>query len=126
MYSALLLAPEQHNDGALEARAIAGLSLRAHTVVLSACETAGGRVGSGEGIIGLSWAFLLAGCPTTVSSQWKTSSAPTATVMIDFHRHLIRENDPAESLRQAELALARDPRYRHPFYWAAFVVMGAP
>ena len=53
-------------------------------------------------------------------------SAPTATVMIDFHRHLIRENDPAESLRQAELALARDPRYRHPFYWAAFVVMGAP
>jgi len=126
MYSALMLAPEKHNDGALEARAIANLSLQAHTAVLAAFETAGGRVGNGEGIIGLSWAFLLAGCPTTVASQWKTSSAPTATVMIDFHRHLAQGGDPAESLRQAELALARDPRYRHPYYWAAFVVMGAP
>ena len=126
MYSALLLAPQDHNDGALEARDIARLTLHAHTAVLSACETAGGRLGSGEGIIGLSWAFLLAGCPTTVVSQWKASSAPTATLMIDFHRHLIRDNDPAEALRQAELALARDPRYHHPFYWAAFVVMGAP
>jgi CHAT domain-containing protein len=126
MYSALMLAPRDHNDGALEARDIAGLSLHAHTAVLSACETAGGKVGSGEGIIGLSWAFLLAGCPTTVVSQWKTSSAPNATLMIDFHRHLIRDRDPAESLREAELTLARDPRYHHPFYWAAFVVMGAP
>jgi pentatricopeptide repeat protein len=126
MYSALMLAPEKHNDGALEARAIANLSLQAHTAVLAACETAGGGVGSGEGITGLAWAFLLAGRPTTVASQWKTSSAPTATVMIDFHRHLVRGSDPAESLRQAELALARDPRYRHPYYWAAFVVMGAP
>lgn len=126
MYSALMLAPEKHNDGALEARAIANLSLQAHTAVLAACETAGGRVGNGEGIIGLAWAFLLAGCPTTVASQWKTSSLPTATVMIDFHRGLVRGGDPSESLRQAELALARDPRYRHPYYWAAFVVMGAP
>src|ERR1051325_10730924 len=102
MYSALMLAPEAHHDGALEARAIAGLSLSAHTAVLSACETAGGRVGNGEGIIGLSWAFLLAGCPTTVASQWKASSAPTASLMIDFHRHLIQHGDPAESLRQAE------------------------
>jgi CHAT domain-containing protein len=59
-------------------------------------------------------------------SQWKAVSSTTATMMVDFHRHLVRGADAPEALRQAQLALRRDSRYAHPFYWAPFVVLGAP
>src|SRR5262249_39301301 len=106
------------------------LDLNADLVVLSACETARGRVGKGEGIIGMNWALFVAGCLTTVVSQWKVASASTAELMFDFHRHLKssgahgRAMTKAEALRQAALALMRDGKHRHPFYWAGFVVVG--
>ncbi len=80
----------------------------------------------GNAVVGLSWAFLAAGVPTTVVSQWKAQSATTATMMVDFHRHLADGIATPEALRRAQLALRRDPRYRNPFYWAPFVVIGAP
>jgi CHAT domain-containing protein len=87
-----------------------------------------GWVGAGEGVIGLSWAFFVAGVPTIVASQWKVDSASTTNLMIDFHRRLTaRRSDTrtkAESLRQASLGLLRSERYRHPFYWAGFVMVG--
>jgi CHAT domain-containing protein/predicted negative regulator of RcsB-dependent stress response len=128
MYSSLLLARSvgDHEDGLLEAREIAGLSLHADVVVLSACDTARGRIGAGEGVTGLSWAFLAAGCPTTVVSQWKAESRATARLMIDFHRHLLAGDPAPEALRKAQLALRRDPRYANPFYWAPFIVLGSP
>lgn len=128
MFSALVLstAPGEGEDGLLEAREIAGLKLGTRIAVLSACDTARGQVTHGEGVIGLSWALLAAGCPTAVVSQWKAVSSTTATMMIDFHRHLVRGADAPEALRNAQLALRRDPRYAHPFYWAPFVVLGAP
>jgi CHAT domain-containing protein len=128
MYSSLLLARAagDDDDGLLEAREIAGLSLHADVVVLSACDTARGRIGAGEGVTGLSWAFLAAGCPTTVVSQWKAESRATARVMIDFHRHLLAGDSTPEALRQAQLDLRRDPRYANPFYWAPFIVLGSP
>ena len=92
--------------------------------VLSACETGRGRVGAGEGIIGLSWAFFVAGCPTTVVSQWKVESASTTELMLAFHRNLKKGQSKAAALRAAALRLLDDSRYRHPFYWAAFVVVG--
>ena len=126
MFSALVLAPTAQDDGLLEAREVADMRLDADLVVLSACNTAGGLIRSGEGVIGLSWAFLLAGCPTTVVSQWSAESRATSQLMIEFHRHLVRGVPVPEALRQAQLSVMRDNRYRHPFYWAAFVVIGRP
>jgi CHAT domain-containing protein len=131
MYSHLTLsqaAGDAQEDGLLEAREIINLDLSADLAVLSACQMARGWVGAGEGVIGLSWAFFVAGVPTIVASQWKVDSASTTNLMIDFHRRLTaRRSDTrtkAESLRQASLGLLRSERYRHPFYWAGFVMVG--
>jgi CHAT domain-containing protein/tetratricopeptide (TPR) repeat protein len=128
MYSYLVLARDAAtaDDGMLEAWEIANLDLRANLVVLSACETARGRHLDGEGIIGLSWAWFLAGTPAAVLSRWRVDSAATAELMVLFHENLVRygTGEP-EALRRAATTLMRDPRYRHPFYWAAFQVVGA-
>jgi CHAT domain-containing protein len=93
--------------------------------VLAACNTAGGHVRDGEGVVGLSWAFLAAGCRNTVVSQWSVDSAATMRLMIDFHRAYAAGASPAAALRRAQLAMRHDPRRAHPFYWAPFVVIGA-
>ena len=128
MYSRLLmaqtnLAPDE--DGLLEAWEWLPLRLHARLAVLSACETGRGRVGAGEGMIGLSWALFRAGCPAVVVSQWKVDSASSTELMIAFHTRLLAGDSPAEALRGAGMALAKDVRYRHPFYWAPFVLVGA-
>ena len=128
MYSYLVLSRERTamDDGLLEAWEIANLDLRAELVVLSACETARGQYLDGEGIIGLSWAWFLAGAPAAVLSRWKVDSAATAELMVTFHEHLSRsDRGESEALRRAAIATMRDKRYRHPFYWAAFQVIGA-
>jgi CHAT domain-containing protein/Tfp pilus assembly protein PilF len=130
MFSFLTLAHQPgdpNEDGLLEAREIINMDLHAKLAVLSACQTARGWVGAGEGVIGMSWALFVAGVPTTVASQWKVDSASTTSLMIDFHRRLTTRNakeSKAEALRQAELGLLRSERYRHPFYWAGFVMIG--
>ncbi|HJQ40895.1 MAG TPA: CHAT domain-containing protein [Thermoanaerobaculia bacterium] len=127
MYSAIVLAGgrDRAEDGLLEAREIADAPLHARLVVLSACDTARGWMGSGEGVLGLAWAFFAAGAPTTVASQWKAESRSTARLMVAFHEHLTAGETTAAALRHAQLALRRSPRYAHPFYWAAFVAVGA-
>lgn len=118
------------NDGLLEAREIMNLELNADLVVLSACETARGRVGAGEGMIGMSWAFFAAGCRATVVSQWKVNSASTAEWMTGFYQELRQTNDgkkivKADALRLAMLRTMKDRRYGHPFYWAGFILIGS-
>lgn len=127
MYSQIVLSQEANGateDGLLEAWEILPLNLQADLAVLSACETARGRVSEGEGMIGLSWALFVAGVPTTVVSQWKVDSASTSALMLEFHRQLLGNHSKAESLRQATLKLMHDKQYNHPFYWAPFVVVG--
>ena len=132
MFSYLRLAQtagDPNEDGLLEAREIINMDLHAKLAVLSACQTARGRVGAGEGVIGMSWALFVAGVPTTVASQWKVDSESTMSLMIDFHRRLTMRpangrQSKAEALRQASLGLMRNERYRHPFYWAGFVMIG--
>jgi CHAT domain-containing protein/uncharacterized protein HemY len=130
LYSRLLLATgSESEDGFLEAREIMKLDLHADLAVLSACQTARGQIGSGEGLIGMSWALFIAGTSTTVASQWKVDSASTARLMIDFHRNLQSEKGPtqtraAQALRKAAIKLMADPKYRHPFFWSGFVVVG--
>jgi len=134
MYSHLVLSQAEANtteDGLLEAWEIMNLDLTADLAVLSACETARGRVGPGEGMIGLTWALFIAGCPTTVVSQWKVESTSTTELMVQFHKNLKAllenpksEGSKAEALRQAELRLLHSKSYHHPFFWAAFVMVG--
>ena len=129
LFSYLTLAQssgDTNEDGLLEAREIINMDLHAKLAVLSACQTARGWVGAGEGVIGMSWALFVAGVPTTVASQWNVDSASTTNLMIDFHRRLTTRprEAKAEALRQAALGLLKSERYRHPFYWAGFVMIG--
>jgi CHAT domain-containing protein/predicted negative regulator of RcsB-dependent stress response len=126
MYSAIVLsARADADDGLLEAREVADLPLNAGLAVLSACQTARGRVRSGEGVIGLNWSFFAAGCPTTVVSQWNAESEATAALMIELHRRLRAGDTPAAALRAAQRRVRTEERYRHPFYWAPFIAVGA-
>jgi CHAT domain-containing protein len=126
MYSSLELVPGGANeDGLLEAWELMQLDLNAELAVLSACETARGRIGPGEGIIGMSWAMFIAGVPSVVVSQWKVEAAGTRDLMVNFHRDLIGgRGTKSEALRQASLKLMKNPETSHPFYWAGFVLVG--
>jgi CHAT domain-containing protein len=127
MYSYILLSHDAGGeDGRLEAREIMKLDLKAEMVILSACQTARGRVAAGEGIIGMSWALFVAGSPTVVVTQWEVDAARSADLMIEFHRNLRQKRDgmtKAEALRLSALKLLHGP-YSHPAYWAGFILIG--
>jgi CHAT domain-containing protein len=119
------------DDGTLEAWEFMQMTLNADLIVLSACETALGRVGDGEGMIGLTWALFIAGSPSVVASQWRVESTSTTDLIIGFHRELARRAATApsslaaaRSLRTSALRLLRSGAYSHPFYWAGFVTIG--
>jgi len=121
---------DPENDGLLHAREIIDLHLDADLAVLSACETGNGRISPGEGVIGMSWAFFVAGARSVVVTQWRVNSASTSQLMKNFYRSLARQNDPtgrnkSQALREASLRLLKDRRYRHPFYWAGFVLVSS-
>jgi CHAT domain-containing protein len=104
---------------------IFNLKLNADLVVLSACETGLGKEVKGEGLIGLTRAFLYAGTPSVVVSLWQVQDRSTAELMVRFYRHL-KNGQPskAEALRQAQLELIRHGTFAHPYYWAPFVLVG--
>src|SRR5262249_32075686 len=132
MYSHLALAQgDKNEDGLLEAWELMRLDLKADLAVLSACATARGRYGAGEGFIGLPWAAFVAAVPSTVVSQWKVESASSRDLMLSFHRQFRgpsaaakTSGTKAEALRQAALKLLKNPETSHPFYWAGFVLVG--
>jgi CHAT domain-containing protein len=131
LYSHLLLTKTEgdvENDGSLEAREIMNMQLNADLAVLSACETGNGRISPGEGVIGMSWAFFVAGTRSMVVSQWRVNSTSTSQLMKSFYQALANQphhRDKSQALREASGRLLRDPRYRHPFYWAGFVFVGS-
>jgi CHAT domain-containing protein len=101
------------------------LNLNADLVVLSACETALGRDIRGEGLLGLTQGFLYAGAKGVVASLWPVADRATAELMRQFYDHMLRDGlRPAEALRRAQLSIAADRRWTHPYYWSAFVLLG--
>jgi CHAT domain-containing protein len=120
-------AKTKETDGLLDASEIAGLKLNAELVVLSACNTAsgGGKFG-GEALSGLAEAFFFAGARTLVASNWQVPSAATTRLMIGMFQRLGPDlaGGVAESLRQSQLTLIDHADTAHPFYWAAFTVVG--
>jgi len=127
MHSYLLLASggAKPEDGYLEAGELMRMDLGAELVVLSACDTARGKYAAGEGIIGFSWALFAARCRTQVVSQWKVDSAATSVLMRNFHKNVHNDRTKAASAMQKTiLSMLKTKEYRHPFYWAGFVILG--
>ncbi len=112
-------------DGFLQSNEIFKLNLNADLVVLSACQTGLGKMVRGEGIIGLTRAFMYAGTPSVLVSLWSVSDLSTATLMEEFYKNLIKYKlSKTDALRKAQLTLMNDEKFAHPFYWAPFVIFG--
>lgn len=138
-------------DGLLQMYETFNLELRADLVALSACETGLGALKRGEGLIGLTRAFMYAGTPSVLVSLWSVDDQSTSYLMTEFYRRLNAGCHKAEALRQAKLALLEQQReqhkgisgnrnvvvgadqqpdqvlslsHAHPFYWAPFVLSG--
>jgi CHAT domain-containing protein len=122
--SALILSRgSSANDAAyqLSARDVMNVPLNARLVTLSACRSAGAKTFSGEGQVGLSWAFLRAGARSVVAGLWDVTDRSTAALMADFYDQLSHNAAPIDALRHAKLTLLHGGKaYQKPFYWGPF------
>jgi CHAT domain-containing protein/Tfp pilus assembly protein PilF len=120
--SAVILSPEG-DSYKLYARDILRHPLNAYLVTISACNGAGLKTYAGEGLVGLSWAFLRAGAHNVIGGLWEVSNASTPPLMDELYKAIHNGDDPATALRKAKLTLVRSSgNYRKPFYWAPFVL----
>jgi CHAT domain-containing protein len=122
----LSTATDSKEDGALQMGEVMRLKLNADLVTLSACRTGLGQLLRGEGMIGLTRAFLYAGSESVMVSLWNVNDIATASLMKAFYKNLKQGLNKDEALRQAKLELihGRQQAWRHPYYWAAFVLVG--
>lgn len=126
-FTGLALAPAgaRPTDGFLRVGEVFNLRLGSPLVILSACETGLGKERRGEGVIGLTRAFMYAGAPAVGVSLWAVADRSTAELMPDFYRRLLAgHNPPAAALRAAQQQLIANRHYSAPFYWAPFVLVG--
>jgi CHAT domain-containing protein len=122
----LSLVGNKTSDGFLRTDEVFNLHLGGPLVMLSACETGLGKEKRGEGVMGLTRAFMYAGAPTVGVSLWSVADRSTAELMTDFYRRLLSTNATSSSaaLREAQLAMIAGKKYSAPFYWAPFVLIG--
>ena len=128
LLSGIELEPDRQDDGRLEVHEILGLELQARLVTLSACDTALASgyfadVPAGDDFVGLTRAFLFAGSSSVLASLWEVDDLSTLRLMRSFYRHL-EKSGKATALAEAQREL-RAGRYRHPYFWAPFVLVGA-
>jgi len=121
LFSYLLMHPTESNDGQLTVHEVFGLDLKARLVVLSACQTGLGDISRGDELVGLSRAFIYAGTPSIIVSLWSLADEPAAQLMIQFHKHL-KTMAAAEALALAQREMIK--KYKYPYYWAPFVLVG--
>ncbi len=123
LISCLRLAPGENEDGRLETAEIFDLDLNANLVTLSACNTAMGKMASGDELMGLTRAFMFAGTPSIMSTLWSVNDKSTRFLMKHFYSNL-KTMDKFAALRQAQIRMTRSHVYQHPYYWAAFQIIG--
>ena len=112
-------------DGFLRTHDIYNLKLPAELVVLSACETGLGKDLEGEGIDGLTRAFMYAGARRVVVSLWNVNDKATSVLMQRLYAGMLRSHkSPAAALRAAQIAMLRTRQWKSPYFWAAFVMQG--
>ncbi|MFH1765231.1 MAG: CHAT domain-containing protein [Gemmatimonadota bacterium] len=119
--SYLRLSPDSGSDGLLHLVEIARIPDGRRLVVLSACETQAGRSFQGEGLMGLSRAFLVAGAEAVVASNWLVGGQ-ASQFMGDLYRQIADGSSLAAALRFAQLEARARPETSHPFFWAGFVL----
>lgn len=113
-------------DGVLRLSDISALHMPVSLVVLSGCRTLEGKIVPGEGLVGLSQAFLTAGAHAVVGSWWNVEDERSSQFMREFYKNLLvnRMNGP-EALRRAQLTLLHSSQWHDPYYWAAYAYEGA-
>ncbi len=117
--------PSSPDSFKLYARDVIQQPLHADLVTVSACYGSGSRVYGGEGLIGLSWAFLRAGAHYVVGSLWEVSDVATPQLMDQMYSELEAGRSPDAALRDAKLSLVRSHGiFRKPLYWATFQLYG--
>lgn len=112
-------------NGFLRVDDLFGLHLDTDLVVLSACRTAMGKELRGEGIVGLVSGFMYGGAERVIASYWDVKDEATAELMTRFYSAMFqRKLSPAAALRTAQQSMRAEPRWRAPYYWAAFALYG--
>jgi CHAT domain-containing protein len=113
-------------EGFLRAHEIFNLKLNADLVVLSACKSGLGKEVRGEGLVGLTRAFMYAGAPRVIVSLWSLDDRATAELMARFYKHLLGPDKltPSAALRAAQVEMWKDSRWSSPYYWAGFIQQG--
>jgi CHAT domain-containing protein len=118
----------REQNGFLRAHEIYELKLPAELVVLSGCRTGLGKEIRGEGLVGLTRAFMHAGSARVLVSLWDVNDEATAELMIRFYSRLLSQDrvSPAAALHTAQLSMAQDKRWSSPYFWAGFTLQGEP
>ncbi len=115
----------EKQDGFLSLNSIYNLDISSDLIVLSACQTALGKDVRGEGLIGMSRGFLYAGSNRIIASLWKVDDSATAEFMKRFYtNHLQKGMSASKALQQTKTEIKKIPRYRSPYYWSAFTLLG--
>ena len=123
--SSLALTPGENDDGYLRCLDIYRMHIPADLAVLSACETGKGKVYKAEGVVGFVRAFMFAGCPRVLVSVWKVDDEATAALMKKFYELWKGgETEAATALKQAQEFVKSKPKWKHPYYWAAWQLWG--
>jgi CHAT domain-containing protein len=114
----------------LDKRELLRMKIPADLAVLSAVETGKGKIVKGEGIVGLTRAFLFAGAPRVICSLWKVDDEATQALMIKFYELWNPEEGQglgaAAALKEAQAFIRGQDKWKHPYYWAAWVLWGLP
>lgn len=121
-----LVGNPEGKDGFLRTDEVFNLKLGSPLVMLSACQSGLGKEKRGEGVIGLTRAFLYAGAPTVGVTLWSVDDQPTAKLMATFYDNYLtkRGTTPSAAMRAAQQAMIADKDYATPYYWAAFILVG--
>ncbi|WP_017756912.1 CHAT domain-containing protein, partial [Pseudacidovorax intermedius] len=125
LYSRILLANENGRQNFLEAHEILELPMQGTALVtLSACESGLGRIASGDEVLGFTRSFLSAGSSSLIASLWPVSDDATAVLMSTLYGELAKGRDLQQAMQAGQLAVLRDPKMAHPFFWAPFNLIG--
>lgn len=124
LLSSLALTPSGDDDGFLTAMDVLRSRIPTDLAVLSACRTGRGKVVRGEGVMGFVRAFMFAGAPRVVVSLWNGDDEATKTLMTRFHLGLRQGRPTAAALAEAQAFVRGRDAWKHPYYWAGWVLWG--
>lgn len=126
LYSSLVFAMDEQNDGLLHTFELFGMELNAALVALSACNSGVGRLYEGEGMMSLARGFAYSGAPNLITTLWPVSDQATQLIMSDFYQRLKQGKPKHEALQEAKLKFIREYSVDddRPVLWGGLIVVG--